>query len=206
MQYTKKRIVFFPKNTATDVYSFPAFNTGYKLSRAWQQLHYPRMAPITFFFFALGAGNQFSLRSTCAVSICFRAPALVIFRRTHGIGNIFSRPRDWYQLFPHSAPTPLFQHSAPSTHLTGTGFISSFFSPLASFDWTNFFFDKGASNGTFIATKHVRFYNSVPPSLSCITFIRWMCRLIGIKASFLSFLSLAGLKNVPKNKEVQVSI
>ena len=66
MQYTKKRIVFFPKNTATDVYSFTVFNTGYKLSRAWQQLHYPRMAPITFFFFfALGAGNQFSLRSTC---------------------------------------------------------------------------------------------------------------------------------------------
>ena len=51
MQYTKKRIGFFPKNTATDVYSFPVFNTGYKLSRAWQQLHYPRMAPITFFFF-----------------------------------------------------------------------------------------------------------------------------------------------------------
>ena len=34
MQYTKKRIGFFPKNTATDVYSFPVFNTGYKLSRA----------------------------------------------------------------------------------------------------------------------------------------------------------------------------
>ena len=31
-----------------------------------------------------------------------------------------------------------------------------------------------------------------------MTFIRWMCKLIGTKANFLSFLSLAGLKHVPR--------
>ena len=37
-----------------------------------------------------------------------------------------------------------------------------------------------------------------------MTFIRWMCRLIGINASFLSFLSLAGLKHVPGMEELML--
>ena len=81
-----KKRSFFPKNTATDVYSFPVFNTGYKLSRAWQQLHCPPHGTDNIFFFALRAGNQFSLRSTCG--------SIYMFSRAC-VGNISSYAWRW---------------------------------------------------------------------------------------------------------------